>query len=83
MGGCVVSDPLHGPSDSGDTVTISRELAKHIDRALTNSATTLIAVLGDDPYPDDPRWTPWTRFGSPVCARISEVRKGLREALRA
>lgn len=38
----------------------------------------LMAVkpLLDQPYPDDPRWTPWTRFVEPRLADLqSEVAK--------
>lgn len=42
-----------------------------------------IAVKGklDQPYPDDERWTPWTRFIEPALRRLDEAEKDLREAL--
>lgn len=38
---------------------------------------SLIAVKPhlDKPYPDDPRWTPWTRFVERTLARVDELAK--------
>ena len=38
---------------------------------------SLIAVKPhlDAPYPDDPRWTPWTRFVERTLARVDELAK--------
>ena len=64
-----------------EPVTISRELADQIDRALTKTITSAVAFYSTEPYPDDPRWTPWTRFGKPLCARAEKARSELREAV--
>lgn len=62
-------------------VTLTMAEAKAIDRALTKTVTQAIAFYSDKPYPDDPRWTPWTRFGKPLANRADEARKMLRRAM--
>lgn len=72
-----------------------RERQQQIEarRLRRNIIASLIAVKGhlDTPYPDDPRWTPWTRFiertlrdvdelGA-LAARLSGLQDTLAEAL--
>jgi hypothetical protein len=59
---------------------IPAEVIDKIDRALSKAITTSIAFGDSTPYPDDPRWSPWTRFHKPVVDRCAEARKALREA---
>lgn len=35
-----------------------------------------IKPILDKPYPDDPRWTPWTRFVEPRLIMLEEAFKG-------
>ncbi|MEU1800842.1 hypothetical protein [Streptomyces sp. NPDC019937] len=54
------------------------ELRAALDRARTarrrvSSALVAVAPLLDQPYPDDPRWTPWTRFVRPAMAELREA----------
>jgi hypothetical protein len=51
------------------------ERARTARRRLTSALTAVESHL-TTPYPDDPRWTPWTRFVQPAL-------KGLTDALRA
>jgi hypothetical protein len=74
--------PQPAKSSADGSITLSREEAQAIDRALTKTITSAIAFYSDEPYPDDPRWTPWTRFGKPLAARAEMARKPVREALR-
>ena len=43
----------------------------------------LIAVKGhlDTPYPDDPRWTPWTRFIERTLRRVDDLAGIAQDAL--
>lgn len=50
-------------------------------RALREHETAWLAVKRhlDTPYPDDPRWTPWTRFAEPAIKRaraLAEAEQG-------
>ncbi len=49
-------------------------------RALTADLIAVKLHL-DDPYPDDPRWTPWTRFVERGLRRLDAARKKARAAL--
>ena len=51
--------------------------------ALRRVATTCIALsdLLDKPYPDDPRWTPYTRFVKPALQRVERARHCARAVL--
>ena len=53
---------------SGAKSTEARRLRRSI-------AASLIAVKGhlDTPYPDDPRWTPWTRFIERTLRQVDEL----------
>lgn len=44
-------------------------------RLIRRLASSLLAVQGNlmQPYPDDPRWTPWTRFVEPDLNRLMEA----------
>lgn len=78
------STPDPTPRDeSGDTITLPRAVVEQADTALRRAGITLIALVSSEPYPDDPRWSPWTRFASPACGRIDAARKALKEALDA
>jgi hypothetical protein len=44
----------------------ARELGRKIQ-------AVIIAICPDTPYPDDPRWTPWTRFGKRACAKVEQL----------
>lgn len=59
---------------------VPQDVIDKVDRALTKCITTSIALSDrlDDPYPDDPRWTPWTRFAKPAADRALDARKALR-----
>lgn len=51
--------------------------------ALRKITTTCIALsdLLDKPYPDDPRWTPYTRFVKPALQRVERARHRARAVL--
>jgi hypothetical protein len=51
-----------------------RSAARNLRREI---AASLIAVKPhlDKPYPDDPRWTPWTRFIERTLERVDELAK--------
>lgn len=61
---------------------MTRDELEAIDRALSKAITHLIATADDTPYPDDPRWSPWTRFQKPLAERCREAREPVRAALR-
>jgi hypothetical protein len=67
---------------SDKSYTISVELAQQIDRALSKAMSHMIAMANTTPYPDDPRWSPWTRWQKPLSEQCGEARKALREAIR-
>lgn len=48
-------------------------------KARVSIAASLIAVKPhlDAPYPDDPRWTPWTRFIERELQRVDEMKPAL------
>lgn len=48
-------------------------------RRRVSSALIAVAPLLEQPYPDDPRWTPWTRFVQPA---LRELRDALLPAQR-
>lgn len=59
-------------------------LADALD-ALRENITTWITLhpLLNEPYPDDPRWTPWTRFGKRAADRAVEAQTAIRAVLYA
>ncbi len=72
------------PNEGDARVTeIPAEVIDKIDRALSKAITTSVALADDTPYPDDPRWSPWTRFHKPVADRCREAREALRERVSA
>lgn len=46
-----------------------------------NAALIAVKHHLDTPYPDDPRWTPWTRFVGPARANLSQTIDDLCEIL--
>ena len=59
-----------------DTVNVDT-LVETVDNARRSIAASLIAVKGhlDKPYPDNPRWTPWTRFVERELRRLDEIKE--------
>lgn len=57
---------------AADALTALREIRVSI-------AASLIAVKGhlDTPYPDDPRWTPWTRFIERELHKLDDAKDAL------
>ncbi len=53
--------------------------------ALRENITTWITVhpLLNEPYPDAPRWTPWTQFGKRAADRAVEAQAAIRAVLYA
>ena len=51
--------------------------------ALRENITTWITLqpMLNEPYPDDPRWTPWTRFGKRAADIAVEAKAAIRVAL--
>lgn len=62
---------------AADKVIAAEDTVERVRQARRRLTSALIAVepLLTTPYPDDPRWTPWTRFVGPAL-------KGLTDALR-
>jgi hypothetical protein len=63
---------------------IPDDVLNRVERALTN-ATVVALTLGprlSDPYPDDPRWTPNTRWLEPMGKRALAAKMALRDARR-
>jgi hypothetical protein len=50
--------------------------------SFTLRALTVKPTL-DTPYPDDPRWTPWTRWVEPEARRAHDLAMGVRKHLAA
>lgn len=69
------------PCNDSDTVTLSRDVVDQAIKALRNAKVNAIAHYSNEPYPDDPRWSPWTRFGHRVVQRCDYSEKALRAAL--
>jgi len=63
-----------------------RELLRQAAEALMDSAKAALTVKPslDQPYPDDPRWTPYTRWVERPARRAHDlsiaIRKNLRES---
>lgn len=58
--------------------TLAEQLAQ-VQEARRSVIAALITVHGflDTPYPDDPRWTPWTRFIEPALRGLDETKAAL------
>lgn len=61
---------------------IPADVLDRVEEALTNIATAVLAVAPslEKPYPDDPRWTPWTRFVERPGNEAINAREALRRA---
>ena len=57
-----------------------REGAEALGEAFKVALT--VKPLLDKPYPDDPRWTPWTRWVDRAARRCFNARSALRKAAR-
>jgi hypothetical protein len=60
---------------------LERSELEAVDRALSKTIAHLIAMADDTPYPDDSRWSPWTRFQKPLADRCAQARGPVRAAL--
>lgn len=56
---------------------------READKALRANVTTWITLEPKltDPFPDDPRWSPWTRFGKRAAMKAQAARDAIRAAL--
>lgn len=45
----------------------------NVDTLRRSVIATLITLAGNEPYPDDPRWTPWTRFGERAAREVDDL----------
>lgn len=52
-----------------------------IERALSDAIKHLVAHGDRSPYPDDPRWSPWTRFEKPLIDKLVAARDQHRGAV--
>jgi hypothetical protein len=61
----------------------AEELLRECAEALRKNETTWIALSAtlDQPYPDDPRWSPWTRFGERAARAASQAKRSARAFL--
>lgn len=64
-----------------DTITLPRAVVEQASDALRKASVHLVAFADNNPYPDDPRWSPWTRFQKPVTDRCYAAREALLKAL--
>jgi len=69
------------PSDQSETVEVPRAVIEQANQALRKASVHLIAFSDANPYPDDPRWSPWTRFQKPVADRCYAAREALLKVL--
>lgn len=78
-----VSQNVDGAPRSGGIVTLDRALVERAERALRGVAKTALVVKPtlDQPYPDDPRWTPWTRWMEKDAHEAFNASEALRAAL--
>ena len=76
MGECGCSLGVERCTEHQDDVVLvlSATDYKRIDDALRKAASYAVAFADDTPYPDDPRWSPWTRFGKPMAERATNAR---------
>lgn len=82
MGECGCDLEVVRCSEHADDVVLRMTRAERdsIDAALRRAIASAIAHYGNEPYRDDPRWTPWTRFGKRVADRCEQARAILRRA---
>lgn len=82
MGECGCSLEVERCSEHADDVVLvmTRADMKRVEEALRGAAVAAIAHYSDEPYEDDPRWSPWTRFGKRVADRCELARTILRSA---
>ena len=89
----MTADKQHHP----DAVLLTREewldlraTYERYEALLVEAAATLKAVYIagltvqkslDKPYPDDPRWTPWTRWMGQPCRDAHDLRAKIKKAL--
>lgn len=74
---------LSALAEAGYTVVktgVLREGAQALGEAFKVALT--VKPLLDKPYPDDPRWTPWTRWVDRAARRCFNARSALRKAAR-
>ena len=77
--------PMSDLSQSEATESIPTDVLDKVECALMVATSTAI-MLGSslsDPYPDDPRWTPNTRFLEPMGKRAMAAKDALRKARRS
>lgn len=62
-----------------------RELLEQAAETLMNCAKAALTVKPnlDKPYPDDPRWSPWTRWVEPRARRAHDLAITIRQHSRA
>lgn len=62
---------------AADKAIAAEDAIARARRARRRLTSALIAVepLLAEPYPDDPRWTPWTRFVGPALKELSDALK--------
>lgn len=60
-----------------------REALDVANKALHQNITTWITLspVLEEPYPDDPRWTPWTRFGKRAADAAVNAQSEIKRAL--
>jgi hypothetical protein len=77
MGDCGCSLDVERCSEHQTDVVLVLSAAdyRRVEYALRRAAAHAVAFADNTPYPDDPRWTPWTRFGKPVAERCTNARK--------
>lgn len=65
---------------------IPDDLLDKIERALTEATTTALTLGAhpamNEPYPDDPRWTPRTRWLDRMGSRAMDAKQSLRSYRR-
>lgn len=67
-----------------ETVELPRTVVEFALSALGDAWKASVTVQGhlEAPYPDDPRWTPWTRWVHPMATKAWEAKEQLADALR-
>lgn len=73
------------PPDAYDvSLLVAVELLRDCQEAMHELATALLTVKPrlSEPYPDDPRWSPWTRFVKRDAERVYNLSFRIAKALR-